>query len=67
VVVLTARAPSKLLLAAEVPRAAWLVAGSICCDDHGRAVEVSGSHLGIQLRPQVLIALAALLTRAGTP
>lgn len=42
-----------------------LVAGAICHDSSAPAVEVRGSHLGIQLRPAVLLALATIL--AGQP
>lgn len=41
-----------------------LVSGAICRDDAARAVEVRSSHLGVQIKPDVLIAVAqALATR----
>ncbi len=38
-----------------------LVSGVICRDDHGAAVEVNSSHYLVQMRPEVLIALARAL------
>lgn len=38
-----------------------LVQGTICRDDQCRAIEIPGSHLGVQLRPQVLLAIARIL------
>jgi triacylglycerol lipase len=42
-----------------------LVAGTICRDDTTPAVEVTSSHLWVQHRPQVLVAVATIL--AGWP
>lgn len=42
-------------------RSDGLVAGQICHDDHCRAIEVRSSHLGVQLKPEVLLAIAAVL------
>lgn len=39
-------------------RSDGLVAGAICHDEHGRSVEVRSGHLGVQLKPEVLIAVA---------
>ncbi|KQU62522.1 hypothetical protein ASG67_01435 [Sphingomonas sp. Leaf339] len=42
-------------------RSDGLVAGQICHDDRCRAIEVRSSHLGVQLKPEVLLAIAAVL------
>ena len=42
-------------------RSDGLVNGMICHDGDGRAVEVRSSHLGVQVRPQVLLAVAQVL------
>ncbi len=42
-------------------RSDGLVAGSICRHDGARAIEVRSSHLGVQLRPEVLRAIADVL------
>lgn len=39
-------------------RSDGLVAGAICRDEHGRSIEVRSGHLGVQLKPDVLIAVA---------
>ena len=44
-------------------RSDGLVAGAICHHDPARAIEVRSSHLGVQLRPQVLRAVADLLAQ----
>lgn len=44
-------------------RSDGLVAGAICRDDHCRAVEVRSGHLGVQLKPEVLLAVAEALSR----
>ncbi len=44
-------------------RSDGLVQGLICRDDACRAIEVESSHLGVQLRPQVLRAIADTLAR----
>lgn len=38
-----------------------LVAGQICRDNHGRSIEISSSHLGVQIRPDVFLAVAGVL------
>ena len=64
---------AELALPLPVPSTAiWsasdgLVAGTICRDAHGEAVEVSSSHLGVQVRPQVLVAVAAALAQPSRP
>ena len=45
-------------------RSDGLVAGQICRHDPTRAIEVSSSHLGVQLRPQVLRAVADVLAQS---
>lgn len=42
-----------------------LVAGQICRDPNSRSVEVHSSHLGVQLKPEVLLAVARALDRPG--
>ncbi|WP_353204446.1 alpha/beta fold hydrolase [Sphingomonas sp.] len=42
-------------------RSDGLVNGMICHDADGRAVEVRSSHIGVQVRPQVLLAVARVL------
>lgn len=42
-------------------RSDGLVAGAICHDEHGRSIEIRGSHMGVQLRPAVLRAVAEVL------
>ena len=46
-------------------RSDGLVNGAICRDDAGAAIEVRSGHLGIQVRPAVLLAVAKVL--AGLP
>lgn len=70
------RDPRVLAQAAEAARplpvpatAIWsrsdgLVAGEICHDAHGDSIEVRSSHLFVQLRPQVLRAVADVLGRS---
>jgi pimeloyl-ACP methyl ester carboxylesterase len=45
-------------------RSDGLVAGGICRHDPARSIEVSSSHLGVQLRPQVLRAVADVLAQS---
>ena len=40
-----------------------LVAGAICRCNDARSVEVRSGHLGVQMRPQVLVAIAETLAR----
>lgn len=42
-------------------RSDGLVNGMICHDDDARSLEVRSSHLGVQVRPQVLLAVARVL------
>lgn len=42
-------------------RSDGLVNGAICRDDHGRAIEIRSSHLGVHIRPDVLLAVATVL------
>lgn len=42
-------------------RSDGLVAGAHCRDTHGRSIEIRSSHLGVQIRPEVLIAVAQIL------
>lgn len=48
-------------------RSDGLVNGAICRDDDGTAVEVRSGHLGVQLKPEVLLAVARVLARSSTP
>lgn len=41
-----------------------LVNGLACRDDHGRCIEVTSGHLGVQLNPDVLLAIAGVLAGA---
>ena len=41
-----------------------LVAGAICRDEHARCVEVRSGHLGVQLKPEVLVAVAEAIADA---
>jgi pimeloyl-ACP methyl ester carboxylesterase len=43
-----------------------LVAGTMCRDPHGRAIEIRSSHLGVQIRPDVLLAVANTLAENRT-
>lgn len=38
-----------------------LVAGEICRDNHGRSIEINSSHLGVQIRADVFLAVAGVL------
>lgn len=42
-------------------RSDGLVAGQICRDSHSRSIEINSSHLGVQLRPDVMLAVAGVL------
>jgi pimeloyl-ACP methyl ester carboxylesterase len=46
-------------------RSDGLVAGSICHHAACRAIEVRSSHLGVQMKPEVLLAIAEVLAGAG--
>lgn len=41
-----------------------LVAGASCRDDAGRSVEIRSGHLGVQLRPETLLAVATALAES---
>jgi pimeloyl-ACP methyl ester carboxylesterase len=45
-------------------RSDGLVAGAICRCDHAEAVEVRSGHLGVQLKPEVLLAVARAVARS---
>lgn len=42
-------------------RSDGLVSGVICRDQHGKAVEIRSGHLGVQINPRVLLAVAEIL------
>lgn len=42
-------------------RSDGLVAGTICRDENCRAIEIRSSHLGVQVRPDVLLAISRVL------
>jgi len=42
-------------------RSDGLVAGTICRDDNCRGIEIRSSHLGVQVRPDVLLAISRVL------
>jgi triacylglycerol lipase len=44
-----------------------LVNGLICHDDECRSIEVRSSHVGVQVRPEVLLAVAKILGGEATP
>jgi pimeloyl-ACP methyl ester carboxylesterase len=44
-----------------------LVAGAICRDEQCRAIEVASSHLGVQMHPDMLVAVAETLARDHCP
>lgn len=44
-----------------------LVAGAICRDDGARCVEVRSGHLGVQLKPEVLVAVAEAIDDRPSP
>lgn len=46
-------------------RSDGLVAGSICRDAHGRAIEIRSSHLAVQIRPDVLLAVSRILAHGA--
>ncbi|WP_156254561.1 esterase/lipase family protein [Sandarakinorhabdus oryzae] len=54
-------APLSVPTTAIWSRSDGLVAGEICRDDHGRSIEINSSHLGVQLRPDVFLAVAGVL------
>lgn len=54
-------APLSVPATAIWSRSDGLVAGEICRDDHGQSIEINSSHLGVQIRPDVLLAIADIL------
>ncbi|WP_309141024.1 alpha/beta fold hydrolase [Novosphingobium sp. G106] len=58
-----AAAPLPVPATAIWSRTDGFVNGSICRDPHARAIEVPGSHLMVQCRPEVLLAIAETLAR----
>lgn len=44
-------------------RSDGLVAGTICRDEAGDAIEIRSGHLGVQVKPEVLLAIARTLSR----
>ena len=53
--------PLRMPTTAIWSRSDGLVAGTICRDDNGRAIEIQSSHLGVQVRPDVLLAISRVL------
>ena len=47
-------------------RSDGLVAGAICRDEAGAAIEVRSSHLGVQVKPEVLLAVARVLAQSAS-
>jgi len=60
-----AAAPLPVPATAIWSRSDGLVNGLICRDDQCRAIEIRSSHMGVQLRPATLLAVADVL--AGSP
>lgn len=56
-----AAAPLDMPATAIWSRSDGLVNGTICRDDCGRSIEISSSHLGVQLKPETLLAIAGVL------
>lgn len=56
-----AAAPLGVPTTAIWSRSDGLVNGLICRDEHCRAIEISSSHLGVQLKPETLLAVAGVL------
>jgi pimeloyl-ACP methyl ester carboxylesterase len=56
-----AAAPLPVPSTAIWSRTDGLVNGLICHDEHCRAIEIDSSHMGVQLRPDVLLAVAEVL------
>ncbi|MDF7775840.1 alpha/beta hydrolase [Sphingomonas sp. AOB5] len=59
-----AAAPLPIPTTAIWSRSDGLVNGMICRDDNCRAIEITSSHMGVQLKPETLLAIADVL--AGT-
>lgn len=56
-----AAAPPEVPTTAIWSRSDGLVNGMICHDDHCRSVEIHSSHIGVQLKPETLLAIAGVL------
>lgn len=56
-----AAAPPQVPTTAIWSRSDGLVNGMICHDDHCRAIEIHSGHIGVQLRPETLLAIAGVL------
>lgn len=58
--------PAVLARSAAIAAPLPVPAAAICRDAHGETIEISSSHLGVQVRPDVLLAVARLLAaKAG--
>lgn len=60
-----AAAPPPVPTTAIWSRSDGLVNGLICRDEGCRSIEVDSSHIGVQLNPEVLLAIAGVLAGAG--
>jgi pimeloyl-ACP methyl ester carboxylesterase len=60
-----AAAPPQVPTTAIWSRSDGLVNGMICHDDHCRSVEIRSSHIGVQLKPETLLAIADVLAGEG--
>lgn len=60
-------APLRVPATAIWSRSDGLVAGSICRVAGERSIEVRSGHLGVQLRPEVLLAVAGVLGESPSP
>jgi triacylglycerol lipase len=58
--------PTWLLRTAIWSRSDGLVNGMICHDAASRAIEVRSSHVGVQVRPAVMLAVARVLGGGAT-
>lgn len=56
-----AAAPPGVPATAIWSRSDGLVNGMICHDDHCRSIEINSSHIGVQLKPETLLAIAGVL------
>ena len=56
-----AAAPPEVPTTAIWSRSDGLVNGMICHDDHCRSIEIHSSHIGVQLKPETLHAIAGVL------
>ncbi len=66
-----AAAPLDVPTTAIWSRSDGLVNGMICHDDHCRSIEIRSSHIGVQLKPETLLAIAGVLgarvAQSGAP